>query len=127
MIGLNYYLEYKAQNNLLYFYRLPRTSYLKMVDVWLIFTLSLPFIEVILHTIMDVMRSKISNNEMSKKILMVNGVKINNFIEDNPQLRDGNLEKLKNFTTYGLPLIFVAFSFGYFGIGALLFNQVLIF
>ena len=98
-----------------------------MVDVWLIFTLSLPFIEVILHTIMDVMRSRISNNELSKKILMVNGVKINNFIEDNPQQRDGNLEKLKNFTTYGLPLIFVVFSLGYFGIGALLFNQVLIF
>ena len=112
---------------MLYFYRLPRTSYLKMVDVWLIFTLSLPFIEVILHTIMDVMRSKISKYEMSKKILMVNGVKINNFIEDNPPKRDGNLEKLKNFTTYGLPLIFVVFSFGYFGIGALLFNQVLIF
>ena len=73
------------------------------------------------------MRSKISNNEMNKKILMVNGVKINNFIEDNPQQRDGNLEKLKNFTTYGLPLIFVVFSLGYFGIGALLFNQVLIF
>ena len=96
-----------------------------MVDVWLIFTLSLPFIEVILHTIMDVMRSKI-NNEMSKEILMVNGAKINNFIE-NPQQRDDNLKKLKNFTTYGLPLIFVVFSIGYFGIGALLFYQALIF
>ena len=96
-----------------------------MVDVWLIFTLSLPFIEVILHTIMDVMRSKI-NNETSKKIIMVNGVKINNFIE-NPQQRDDNLKKLKNFTTYGLPLIFAVFSIGYFGIGALLFYQALIF
>ena len=94
-----------------------------MVDIWLIFTLSLPFIEVIFHTIMDVMRSRI-NNETSKRIMMeVNGVKVNNFIE-NPQ-RDGNLKKLKNFTTYGLPLIFVIFSIGYFGIGALLFYQAL--
>ena len=30
--------------------QLPKTSYIKMTDVWLIFNLSLPFIEVLLHT-----------------------------------------------------------------------------
>ena len=29
---------------------LPRTSYLKMVDIWLIFNLFIPFLEVLLHT-----------------------------------------------------------------------------
>ena len=29
---------------------LPRTSYLKMVDIWLIFNLFIPFVEVLLHT-----------------------------------------------------------------------------
>ena len=32
---------------------LPKTSYIKMVDYWLIFTLLLPFVEVILHTYME--------------------------------------------------------------------------
>ena len=39
---------------------LPKTSYVKMVDVWLIFNLLLPFIEVLVHTYMDTLRSKFS-------------------------------------------------------------------
>ena len=30
--------------------QLPKTSYIKMIDVWLIFNLCLPFTEVLLHT-----------------------------------------------------------------------------
>ena len=30
--------------------RLPATSYIRMVDVWLIFNLVIPFVEVVLHT-----------------------------------------------------------------------------
>ena len=29
---------------------LPRTSYIKMVDIWLIFTFCIPFIEVLIQT-----------------------------------------------------------------------------
>ena len=36
---------------------LPKTSYIKMMDVWLIFNLLLPFIEVLVHTYMDTLRS----------------------------------------------------------------------
>ena len=35
---------------------LPQTAYVKMVDVWLIFNLLLPFIEVLVHTYMDTLR-----------------------------------------------------------------------
>ena len=37
---------------------LPKTSYVKMIDVWLIFNLLLPFIEVLVHTYMDTLRSQ---------------------------------------------------------------------
>ena len=30
--------------------KLPNTSYIKMIDVWLIFNLTVPFVEVLLHT-----------------------------------------------------------------------------
>ena len=35
---------------------LPKTSYIKMMDIWLIFNLLLPFIEILLHTYMDMLR-----------------------------------------------------------------------
>jgi len=35
---------------------LPKTSYVKMVDIWLIFNLVLPFVEVLIHTYKDYLR-----------------------------------------------------------------------
>ena len=37
---------------------LPTTSYIKMVDVWFIFNLMVPFGEVLLHTYIDSLRQK---------------------------------------------------------------------
>ena len=36
---------------------LPKTSYMKMVDVWLLFNLLLPFLIVLMHTYMDTLRN----------------------------------------------------------------------
>ena len=36
--------------------KLPLTSYVKMIEVWMIFTLFIPFCEVFLHTYMDMLR-----------------------------------------------------------------------
>ena len=35
---------------------LPPTSYIKMIDIWLIFSQLIPFVEVMLHTFMDNLR-----------------------------------------------------------------------
>ena len=37
---------------------LPPTAYVKMIDVWLIFSQMIPFSEVLLHTFMDCMRTE---------------------------------------------------------------------
>merc|ERR1711962_325295 len=37
---------------------LPKTSYIKMMDIWLIFNLILPFTEVLLHTYKDFLRDE---------------------------------------------------------------------
>ncbi len=34
----------------------PRTSYVKMIDIWLIFSLLVPFAEVLLHSVLDMLR-----------------------------------------------------------------------
>ena len=44
-----------------YLIRLPRTSSLKLIDAWLIFTLIIPFMEVILHTKMVMIRKSMEN------------------------------------------------------------------
>ena len=36
---------------------LPKTSYMKMIDVWLLFNLLYPFIVVLIHTYMDTLRN----------------------------------------------------------------------
>ena len=36
---------------------LPKTSYMKMIDVWLLFNLLYPFIVVLMHTYMDTLRN----------------------------------------------------------------------
>ena len=43
---------------------LPKTSYVKMIDVWLIFNLLLPFIEVLVHTYMDTLRYLVFFNQL---------------------------------------------------------------
>ena len=35
---------------------LPKTSYMKMIDVWLLFNLIIPFLVVLIHTYMDTLR-----------------------------------------------------------------------
>ena len=41
---------------------LPTTAYVKMIDVWLLFCLFIPFLEVILHTYMDTLREDMERN-----------------------------------------------------------------
>ena len=42
---------------------LPQTAYVKMVDVWLIFAQVVPWIEVLLHTLIDWMRTEEEEDE----------------------------------------------------------------
>ena len=49
---------------------LPKTSYMKMVDIWLLFNLLLPFMVVLIHTRMDSLRDDEKDEgttEMTKK------------------------------------------------------------
>ena len=69
---------------------LPKTSYMKMIDVWLLFNLLLPFIIVLIHTYMDTLRNDEDReiNHHSKSI------QIND--ESNENLQAGNTIKVLN-------------------------------
>ena len=36
---------------------LPVTSYFKMIDIWMLFTMTVPFLEVVLHTANEVFKA----------------------------------------------------------------------
>ena len=97
--------------------RLAKTSYLKMIDIWLIFCLLIPFVEVILHTIMDSMRFNSMDITPQAPTIMVNEIKINNFTGQTLLDSKTKLQILQIITKYGLPLIFVIFSIIFFSSG----------
>ena len=47
---------------------LPTTSSLKMIDIWMLFALAIPFMEVILHTAMAWIRQKYEWKTTSKEV-----------------------------------------------------------
>ena len=46
---------------------LPKTSYMKMIDVWLLFNLLQPFIVVLTHTNMDTLRAENDEQNLNDK------------------------------------------------------------
>ena len=53
-------LQYSAFSFLSLYIRLPATSYLKMIDIWFVALMLIPSVEVILHTIGYLSRTKLS-------------------------------------------------------------------
>ena len=43
---------------------LPTTSYVKMIDVWMIFTMTFPLFEVSLHTYKEILKKSLSQSGM---------------------------------------------------------------
>ena len=41
---------------------LPVTSYIKMIDIWMLFTMTVPFLEVVLHTLNEVFKEPRATN-----------------------------------------------------------------
>ena len=74
--------------------RLPRTSYVKMIDIWFIFTMFIPYTEVIIHTALDAMRSKALDVDDNEKLALIQKI-----------------------MKYALPCIFIGFSIIFFSVG----------
>ena len=56
---------------------LPKTSYIKMIDVWLIANLFVPFAETILHTVIDRLREEVEKeDEDGMRFLSARAIKV---------------------------------------------------
>ena len=50
---------------------LPATSYFKMIDIWMLFTMTVPFLEVMLHTANEVFKSKATHPCLNNRVDVV--------------------------------------------------------
>ena len=52
---------------------LPVTSYFKMIDIWMLFTMTVPFLEVVLHTTKEVFKKAGANPPcLNKRVDVIN-------------------------------------------------------
>ena len=106
---------------------LPRTSYVKLIDVWLIFNLLVPFIDVLLHTIMDIIRNNYEPAIDTSTFVARSSAKISpegaKFMAEKDKRRTRLLKGFVLTGRVGLPVIYVLFSALYFGFGFGMRNQ----
>ena len=91
---------------------LPKTSSLKLMDIWLIFTLLVPFVDVLLQMAMDILE------EDEDDIAVVPAFIKQSLMYD--KARNGKCRKfIKVVTNVGMPLMFIVFCIMYFSYAAL--------
>ena len=62
---------------------LPVTSYIKMIDIWMLFTMTVPFLEVVLHTKNEVLnRLRTSHVVLAKKIDAAQAIPVKGLDDD---------------------------------------------
>ena len=90
---------------------------MKMIDLWLVFSMMIPFSMVILHTLLNNLQS-----EEESHSFFVNEIQRNNIVVH--ELGKA-YQHLKLFIRFGLPFFYIIFSLAYFAVGFYLkyFNQ----
>ena len=116
---------------------LPKTAYIKMMDIWLIFNLFVPFSEVLLHTYIDSLKDEKSvNNHGRTRRIKVQPPPPTKLIHRNEEteikarkeyyrtidekLKEERMKRrivAEKMARWGIPIVFVLFCIGYFSVG----------
>ncbi len=83
---------------------LPRTAYIKLIDVWLITNMLVPFLEVMLHTFMDHARNRLIDDDEDQLASDAKGA----------EAMKRHLRRAERATKVYLPLLYVTFCVGFF-------------
>ena len=96
---------------------MPRTSYIKMVDVWLLFCLLMPLMEVIFHAMVDKYRYEL---ELMEEALLdtssLDGT-MSFAPKEAVEKKKKNIMLMQKFGVIGFPVLFALFAAIYFIIG----------
>ena len=115
------------------FFRVPKTGYIKMMDIWQIGSLILPFLEVVLHISVHSLKHKPKKKSLfeepvnfklnKKNITLVKSInnkesQLNDEEEDDYDEEGIKMLKvIKIFSTYILTFCYILFIFAFFCIG----------
>ena len=95
--------------------RIPGTSYIKLFDIWQFVSLVVPFAEVLLHIVMDKLKSSDTNGtKIIRKVKPIDGsdefeISQNKIQLDEMSLKTRKLVLVKKFATYGISLLYAVF------------------
>ena len=102
--------------------RIPGTSYIKLFDIWQFVSLVVPFAEVLLHIVMDKLKSSDTNEtKIIRKVKPIDGsdefeISQNKIQLDEMSLKTRKLVLVKKFATYGITLLYAVFITIFFSI-----------
>ena len=101
---------------------LPVTSYIKMIDIWMLFTMTIPFLEVVLHTTNEVFKRPRENhvgsdNQIDVAPVMVKPAKEEEDVPKDRKRMNSNLVRLTG--RYMLPASSLLFTFIFSVVGIL--------
>ena len=101
---------------------LPVTSYIKMIDIWMLFTMTIPFLEVVLHTTNEVFKRPRENhvgsdNQIDVAPVMVKPAKEEEDVPKDRKRMSSNLVRLTG--RYMLPASSLVFTFIFWVVGIL--------
>ena len=97
---------------------LPVTSYIKMIDIWMLFTMTIPFLEVVLHTTQEVYKNKIKLHIVPET--RVDVVKVKSGEENEEEAKTNNTMKLTLSMVMGnlmLPICSLIFTLIFWAVG----------
>ena len=96
---------------------MPRTSYIKMIDMWLIFCLLIPLAEVLFHAMVDKFRYEIEVEDAGISLISNAGPNIKAPATKCAARKKRTLNRLQNLGMIGFPFIFIVFALVYFFVG----------
>ena len=94
----------------MFFPRLPGSADLKLIDGWLLIMIAVPFIEVILHTILNSMRVDSGKHTFEDRKLS--------------EERLETISTLEKFAKFGVPIIFSGIIMAFIIVGLAIFFSV---
>ena len=97
-------------------HNLPVTSYFKMIDIWMLFTMTVPFLEVVLHTTKEVFKKSGATPLCLNKQVDVINVKPVEEQEAVENVKSGNYI-LNLIASLMLPVTSLIFGFAFWTVG----------
>ena len=96
---------------------MPRTSYIKMVDVWLLFCLLMPLMEVIFHAMVDKYRYELELMEEALLDTSSPDATMSFAPKEAVEKKKRNIKRMQKFGVIAFPVLFALFAAIYFIIG----------